>query len=465
MSWLLCLMWLLGHPPEGHIYAIANIEQQPEQAVLKLKQETDWWLELGDRLLLRVDQAQLAQKDVPLRVLQREIDADKLRLLPVGCGRNQLPGDVELLTQTKRFALLQVHNQRTHILDQHGHLRPLLPVQNQQVVQRLEKPVPVPQKRLAFRSVQHLVDEVDADRWFADVTQLASWNRYARGPEIDQARDWLVAQFEAMPGLQVSTQEFTYSGTTAYNVIAVLPGTFRPDDWYVVGAHYDSTSESPNSSAPGAEDNASGTAAVLEMARIVTANRAPEGTIIFICYSGEEQGLHGSIAHVNKLTSDGDLNKLKTVITMDMIGYSEDETLDCLLETRGGVGDDLLPIFSNAAAAYTDLRITTSLFAFGSDHIPYLNANIPTLLTIENDYGSYPGYHRTNDTPEKISLPMGREIIKMNIAVLAQLAGAAVDDTIFQQYASNWDRPPTDNTLDSNGNNRIDVTEIVLCVQ
>ena len=79
-----------------------------------------------------------------------------------------------------------------------------------------------------------------------------------------------------------------------------MQGRIRPDDRFVVGAHYDSISGNPFD-APGAEDNASGCAGVLEIARIFAAN-PPEATIHFVCYAGEEQGLHGSTAHVADLT-------------------------------------------------------------------------------------------------------------------------------------------------------------------
>jgi hypothetical protein len=461
MSWFFCALWMMAPQAVSEdVYVLVNLERSHSVQVEDLKDRTEWWLELGHKMLILATQEEIRQLRLPYQILPYEVDLAALHLLPTGCGRNEFPEDAILLAQTKRFAVVQLMCEDVAFKDHHGHQFELIPVEANMVIEQRREIQAA--KRGPSSTIQNVVDLVDENRWFDDVTQLASWNRYSRSPEVDLARDWLVAQFEAMPGLKVRTQEFTFSGTTAYNVIATLEGRTRPDDWYVVGAHYDSISENPTASAPGAEDNASGTAGVLEMARIFTASGEPEATVHFIAYSGEEQGLHGSRAHVAEMRAAGDLEKVQTVITMDMIAFSEDELLDCLLETRGGVGDDLLPIFSAAAAAYTDLRISTSLFAFGSDHIPYLDAGIPTLLTIESDYAVYPGYHRTTDVPENISVPMGREVLKMNVAVLADMAGPFFNPEFFLLFASKWHQQPQDGGFkDLNGNNRIDVTEII----
>ncbi len=267
-------------------------------------------------------------------------------------------------------------------------------------------------------------DAVDGARWLADVSTLASWNRYSLGSEIEQARDWLVDQFNALPGLTVSTKTFPVSGGMAENVIAVLPGTDRPDDWILVGAHYDAISPLPETAAPGAEDNASGCAGVVELARIMTAMEV-EATLVFICFSGEEQGLFGSSDHADDLVTQGEDGKVDLMLNMDMIGYSGDADLDLLLETEAPFAS-LLDTFSDAADAFTSLRTVTSLFAFGSDHVPYLDRDMPALLTIENDWDSYPDYHGTGDLPANIVQEMGTQTLRMNAAVLAHVGGAVV---------------------------------------
>ncbi len=284
--------------------------------------------------------------------------------------------------------------------------------------------------------VAGLIDAVDINRWFGAVDTLDDYNRYthvATGSAIGDildARDWLVARFQELPGFAVTTQSFIVpsSGpdTTAYNVLATLPGSAHPDDWFIVGGHYDSTSQSPSTLAPGAEDNASGCAGVLEMARVFAVYR-PSVTMIFACYAGEEQGLWGSSDHAARLVAAGDDGKVKAVLNMDMIGYTGDADLDCLLESNS-THQSVLNAFSAAAASHTSLRIVTSLNPWGSDHVPYLNRGMPAVLTIENDYGSYAHYHRTTDTADKLVLDMAHEILKMNVVTMADLMGTLFVD-------------------------------------
>lgn len=270
--------------------------------------------------------------------------------------------------------------------------------------------------------IEALLSELDAGRWFADLSTLAGWNRWTRGSQILSARDWLEAAFEGLDGVSATTASFPVGANTGWNVIATLPGTLQPDDWYVVGGHYDSTSENPASAAPGAEDNASGCAGVLELARLFAAH-PPDATMVFVCFSGEEQGLYGSYDYVADLAAAGDLAKVQGALIFDMIGYTADPELDCLLETDA-IGQGWMTAFAAAAADFTTLEIVETLGAWGSDHVPFLDAGRVGLLAIENDYGIYPHYHRTTDLPVQITPEMGLQILRMGAAGLTRLVGS-----------------------------------------
>lgn len=269
-----------------------------------------------------------------------------------------------------------------------------------------------------------LLGELDAARWYAAVSTLAGWNRWTRGSQILSARDWIATTFEALDGLSVVTTSFPVGANTGWNVIGTLRGTRLPDDWYVVGAHYDSTSENPSSLAPGAEDNASGCAGVLELARLFSAH-PPDATMIFVCFSGEEQGLYGSSDYVDDLLAAGDLPKVKGALILDMIGFTADAELDCLLETEP-FGATWMGAFSQAAAQFTTLSIVQSLSAWGSDHEPFLDAGRPAMLAIENDWNVYPHYHKTTDLPAHLSQPMALQILRMGAAGLLRTVGSNV---------------------------------------
>ena len=393
---------------------------------LETTPDLGWWVELDDQLLVLAAEDTLATLATGFTVERLAVEPRPERLYRVlGARRGDLAVmDVDVLAMGGRQAVIQARGDERPVPPQRHHAAVVRFMPNAVLARQLANQVPPRIPLLPHAAT--LIGDVDGQRWLNAVETLASYNRWTHGSEILDARDWLVQQFEALPGLSVETTVFEVGGTAAYNVIATLPGTVLPQELFIVGGHYDSTSQSPSTAAPGAEDNASGCAGVLEMARVFTAH-PPEATVLFICYSGEEQGLFGSVDHASQLVAAGLDDDVQAVLTMDMIGYTGDPDLDCLLETSSQYAA-LADAFA-AAAELTDLRIVISFNPFGSDHVPYLNRGMPALLTIENDWDSYPCYHRTCDTPENLTLAMGREILEMNVATLAQLIGTA--GTIF----------------------------------
>jgi Zn-dependent M28 family amino/carboxypeptidase len=279
-------------------------------------------------------------------------------------------------------------------------------------------------------AIQAVVSQVDSARWFSRLETLASWNRSsygagAGGGGIDLARDWLVAQFQGL-GMSTNTPQIAVGSSRPNNVIAVRPGTDLDDEWVLVGAHYDS--RNPTNSAagvantPGAEDNASGCAGVVEMATLF-ANIPTRRRLIFACYAGEEQGLIGSLAHMQSLSASGDLPRIKLAVIMDMIGYSGDADLDVLLESSGTATQlAVLNQFAALAADYVPgLRTVIDTNPCCSDHMPWINQGVPALLTIENDWSQYVHYHQTTDLPQNITnaQAMGGRILRLNAAAIA----------------------------------------------
>jgi len=148
-----------------------------------------------------------------------------------------------------------------------------------------------------------------------------------------------------------------------------------------------------------------------------------EATILFICYSGEEQGLIGSSHHVNTLINDGNQNKVKAALTMDMIGYTSNSSENQLLLESSSSNQWLIDLLAQNANTYApNLGVFTSTNPFGSDHIPYINNNMHGILSIDDDWSIYPDYHRSTDLPENLNLTQGEYILKTNLAALTQLA-------------------------------------------
>jgi hypothetical protein len=422
------------------VYDIAGIGWERLSRLQSLE-GTQFWLELDSELAVCGD-ASLQAAAPEDRILRAVAGVDPLRLR---LGR-ALPDDViqalgaEVIARGGSYAFLNFSGPAPPAVlgpgedEKPNDWQVVLAVPENAVLARQEANRPERSRTAFDETIGDLVDQVDAQRWFDDIVSLASFNRYTYSPDVLNARDWLVHRFEAVPGLVVTTDTFDVGGTTAYNVVATRAGISRPDDWYIVGGHYDATSEDPYTAAPGAEDNASGCAGVLELARIFSSVPA-EATVLFICYSGEEQGLFGSRAHVDALVASGDITKVQSMLDMDMIGYTIDAHLDCLLETEP-FASFLLDLYADAAADYTTLSIVTSTWAWGSDHVPYLNAGVPALLTIENDWDQYPDYHRTTDLPANITLAMGEGILRMNVAAFAQLIGAETGLVFHDSFES-----------------------------
>ena len=204
------------------------------------------------------------------------------------------------------------------------------------------------------------------------------------------------------------------------NVVATKPGTVT-DDQVIICGHYDSISEDPYNLAPGADDNATGTAAVLEAARVL-APYSYERTIKFICFSGEEMGPYGSGAYVDSIQDAGDV--IIGAINVDMIGYVDlaPESIDVI----GNAASEWLADFTeDCGDAYVPglPRLKTiDETSMGSDHASFWLAGYSALELIEDSPPTNPYYHSTGDTLGNLNKPFATDVVKLAVAALAELA-------------------------------------------
>lgn len=279
-----------------------------------------------------------------------------------------------------------------------------------------------------------LAARVNADTLFSYVSALAAYNRYTRWTSNDQAVTWIRDRFQSYGIDSVYLHPFTASGSgwsrTANNVIAVIPGAAVPDSIVLIGGHMDATSNNVSVAAPGAEDNATGTAGVLEAARLLRTEQF-RYTLMFVAFNGEEQGLQGSAALAQSMAAAG--RNVAAMLNMDMIGYYDPAGNDLWIEGfySGNNSIWLANVLWDNCLQFTTL--TPYLYpsdGFGSDHVPFHNAGYPAVLTIENEYGSYACYHRTCDLPDQITPWFLREMALLNILTAAELAGPLGDGGI-----------------------------------
>src|SRR5687768_11034812 len=187
--------------------------------------------------------------------------------------------------------------------------------------------------------VARMVKEVSARNIEASIRKLVSFGTRNTLSEQDNptrgigaARDWIYSEFQKISSscgncLNVEKQSFIQpkanripEPTTLTNVIATLKGTSDPDRVYIVSGHYDSMCTSPTDAkcdAPGANDDASGTAAVIELARVMS-KRKFDATIVFMAVPGEEQGLLGAAHFAEQATLKA--TNIEAMFTNDIIG-------------------------------------------------------------------------------------------------------------------------------------------------
>lgn len=215
-------------------------------------------------------------------------------------------------------------------------------------------------------------------------------------------------------------------GGLSRNVIAEKSGSAPAGTrrTVLVTAHLDSinTPGGPTAAAPGADDNGSGSAGVLQMA-LVLQKHPGEHDLRFILFGGEEEGLLGSRRYVSSLSA-AERARIRAVVNMDMIGTVNTSARRVLLE-GAPLSQTVIDGLGEVAASYTHLTVETSLNAANSDHVSFIDADIPAVLTIEGADSSNHNIHSDADTLDHIDHDFALEILRMNIAFVARQLGRA----------------------------------------
>jgi Zn-dependent M28 family amino/carboxypeptidase len=230
---------------------------------------------------------------------------------------------------------------------------------------------------------------------------------------------------QPIPNLQVSMSAgIEPRKGIARNVVGFLPGAdpTKREEIIVIGAHYDhlgfgevgSLAPEPGEVHPGADDNASGTAGLLELARMLAAerDRLPR-SILFIAFSGEEEGLVGSAYFVRNPTVP--LDKIVAMLNLDMIGRMSNNRLSV-----SGLGSSPQWVEIVRAANTEGLTLNLGQSATGgSDHTSFFLRNIPVLFFFT---GMHPDYHRPSDTWDKINYEGQAQVVQLVYRVAVALA-------------------------------------------
>jgi aminopeptidase YwaD len=189
---------------------------------------------------------------------------------------------------------------------------------------------------------------------------------------------------------------------SAANVVATKRGTTRPDEIIVVGGHYDSVPRGP-----GANDNASGVATILEAARVLAGIPTPR-TVQFVLFSGEELGLFGSGAFASERRQG-----VVAMINLDMVGWGD----HLMIGNSQGNSETAV---NAAAQAAQRLGIQVTRFrSGGSDHVSFERFGIPTVFLHR---GIDPDYHKPTDVPANVDPRHLEEAARLAIGLVQDLA-------------------------------------------
>jgi hypothetical protein len=251
--------------------------------------------------------------------------------------------------------------------------------------------------------------------------------RYTMGQGDERARDYLTGRFAAM-GLTTELDPFPIGIETGNNIIVRHPGASGTGHVYIFSAHYDSTSNTPATAAPGADDNATGVAAVLEAARVLTPH-AFAHDIWFVLTAAEEQGSVGSKHMVKWLAMQG--IDVKGVIAPDMIGYwpaKDQDKFDILGDPASAfLVDHMAAVATKLGVAHK--KWVEHTFCYGDDHTNFQEAGFPAITPMDcveahNVAGSMedtPHYHRPSDTFDTLYMPFTTKVSGVIVTTLAEL--------------------------------------------
>lgn len=227
--------------------------------------------------------------------------------------------------------------------------------------------------------------------------------------------DYLVEQFESFGYEDVNVYEFTFSyrgqEVTSYNVEAVKEPMRNHDtgQQIIVGAHHDTVPHGP-----GANDDASGTAALLELARVF-ANTPTDTTIKFVAFGAEEYGLWGSRRYAEAMSAE-EIERTVAMFQLDMVGSAD--AGDLVMFTVDGKKNLVTDLGAAAGSRVSEVVPYSHLGR--SDHVPFHNLGIPAALFIHTPLE--PWYHTPEDRIEYISKEKLKDVGNIVSAAVYQIA-------------------------------------------
>ena len=312
--------------------------------------------------------------------------------------------------------------------------------------------------------LDHTLEQVNSTKLKEYVDLLSSFHtRHTKSHYIENVANWLKNEFENICNGRVffhnytqSDQNQTYNlkniicttdndnnsnnnnnnnNSSSSNIINKHKHNFSSLSHYnntiIIGAHYDSRAKNINNTyarAPGADDNASGVSAVLELSRILS-HLDLKYNLQFVLFSGEEQGFWGSKNYVKYLDNNNRTKNIDLYINFDMIGHPpSNDSNKVILEYDVGnkyekndkYSKTIALFIKQIASKYTNLNATLSKLE-GSDFISFEASNITVIGIHDEGSEKNPHYHNSTDLPDTLNIKYLTSVTKMTLATILEL--------------------------------------------
>ena len=316
----------------------------------------------------------------------------------------------------------------------------ILLVGNLQAQHLFEHTYPVVQQEDV--KIRQLMDQVSKDRLEATINHMQGYHtRRWDSRMVYEVENWLYETYRGMDFDTVFLHDFVFMHhdtlrETSDNVIAIQRGTLYPDEYVVCGAHYDSYNRDPGHPdslwAPGADDNASGTAGIVETARLLS-RCTFERSIMYCGWAAEEVGLKGSEAFAKDCAEN--MVDIVGYFNLDMIGYLEEGReiqVNLMYTTRDSIIADYVYGFSGVY--YPEMPIWQDwLSGSDSDYSSFNRSGYAAVHTFENVHHHSPYIHTTSDVlgMSVNNMDQAKRFTELNLGLVATLAGIisnGVDD-------------------------------------
>ena len=360
-----------------------------------------------------------------------------------------------ILLKDRKWQLIKTSRERAFELLERGYK--VVAIRHRPIPLEYRPPVEIARPALKYSpgidSLLNLVSEDSLSTWVLRLQNFQT--RYCYSDSRIEAKDWLYQKFDSFD-IDSLWLHYFYLDSDQWNVVATVPGTARPDRVLVVGGHYDSIvygqGTDPFTWAPGADDNASGTAATLETARIIAQNPLPV-TTMFVPFAQEEvyPWLVGSDFFAQYLYDNS--TNVVLMINCDMIAHSVDVEPDIAISAAPNAMG-YVNLMIDMANTYTSLN-PLYVGEYGWDEASFDQRGYHAVAAHELDH-RWAGYHTDYDVIDSLNFPFMKEVVKMCLATLwlvgqspsfvegLEAVDAGDGNTIYLSWSAN---PPDENIV------------------